>query len=143
MSKWLEPALWHLEYANFDAMWEEVAPHLERALACTIGKAEVTIDQMKLLARSGHYKIVSVRRGEECIGALAVEFVDYPEFRSANVAAMGGKHLVDDRGLWGQFAAWLKRNGASHVEATCRDEVAAVLRRKVRGQSAVFIRGEL
>ncbi len=124
------------------ARWGEVSPMLAAALET--GRGELDIDQLGLLLIQGRAKLlVACDEMGAVHGALAVEFIDYPNYRVGHVIAIGGRGLVESAEAWQQVKDWLKREGCACVQGFAKDSIARLWRR--RGMKTVYqvVRDEL
>lgn len=69
---------------------------------------------------------VAVDEEAKIHGACTVSFLNYPLHRVAFVTTYGGRFLSNDS-VMNQFKALLKAQGATKVQALCRDSVVRLL----------------
>lgn len=113
-----------VERDKLDAAWPRVAPLLARALERSEG--ELDLAQLRLLAVLGRVEIIAALRENDAVkAAWAVEYIDFPNYRVANIVAIGGREVFAHPEAWQQFKAWLKsERGCSKVQGYCPASVA-------------------
>lgn len=124
------------------ARWDEVAPFFSAALAT--GWDELNVEQLYGLLIDGAAILIVARDAAGAVhGALAIEFMNYPNYRVGHVIAIGGRGLVDNAEGWQQVKEWLKREGCRYVQGFASESVARLWRR--RGMKTVYqvVRDEL
>lgn len=109
-----------------DAQWGEVAGFLGAGLLCAEG--ELDLAQLRMLIATGRAQVFVMLADDVITGALAIEPVQYPNFRAANVISAGGKGIYNAQ-FWALFQNWLKSMGYSKVQGYCPPTVARLLRR--------------
>lgn len=109
-----------------DTQWPYVAEYLgDGLLSC---EGEIDLSQLRMMCANGLADIFVVFSNGDIIGALAVETIQYPNFRAANIISAGGKGMYN-RDFWPLFKDWLKALGYSKVQGYCRPGVARLLKR--------------
>ncbi|CAB3928428.1 hypothetical protein [Achromobacter deleyi] len=114
--------LMHFDPTQLDRVWPDVAPLLAAALAK--GEGELDLSQLRMLITSRHAELVLVRAGDDLVGAIAIEFIQYPNYRVANFIATGGRRLFACESDVSQLKTWLKDRGASKIQGYCPPAVA-------------------
>lgn len=129
----------HVQQYQIDEYWPKVEKLLADALSYSQG--EMDVSQLRFsIARGMSSLFVAIEDGT-VTGAAAVEFVNYPNFRSAVIMAIGGvgvvKHFED-------FKQWLKFGGATKMEGCCRPSIVRLWRMKLGMKEAYTVmRGDL
>lgn len=114
--------LTHFDPARLDTVWPEVAPMLNAALSK--GEGELDLSQLRLLITARQAELVLVVDEGALVGAIAIEFMQYPNYRVANFIATGGRRLFARAGDVDQLKAWLKERGATKIQGYCPPAVA-------------------
>jgi hypothetical protein len=131
--------VFHTKQHELDAVWPHVAHYIKSAL--DTGHGEMTADQARYAIAKGMAELFILKTDDKINGAILVEFMNYPNYRVANVIALGGKGVVKD---WAEFKQWLKFGGASYVEGHCFESVAKLWERKLGMKEAYKVmRAEL
>ena len=73
-------------------VWSEVKDFLEASIETNTG--DCTLDQLKLLLTQGLQHLLVGMQEDKIVGAMAVEFVNYPNERVLFITALGGKQVV-------------------------------------------------
>lgn len=115
-----------LNPAFLDQEWPKVSPMLDSGFMYSEG--ELDISQLRMLCARGDAFIMVCMAEGQIIGALALEIVQYPNFRAANVISAGGRGIYNAK-YWEMLRAWLKDMGVSKVQGNCRPSVARLLKR--------------
>ena len=115
--------LYYVEPSQLHTVWDKVSPYLEKAMEHSGG--EYNLDQLKVFLSQGLQALIVFidNANSNIIGAVTVEFINYPNERVAFVTSVGGKALAS-RDLWDQFEAWCKQNGATMVRGAAFESVA-------------------
>lgn len=129
----------HVKQHELDAIWPQVSHYIKSAL--DTGQGEMTVEQARYAIAKGMAELFVLSTDDKINGAVLVEFMNYPNYRVANVIALGGKGVIKD---WDEFKQWLKFGGASYIEGHCFDGVAKLWERKLGMTKAYTVmRGEL
>lgn len=115
----------YVEPDALDQIWGIVASFVERALKHSDG--ELTTDQVRLLLTQRFAHLFVGVRSEVIVGAMVVEFKQYPNYRVANIIAVGGDDMWLDRDMFDRFRTWAKNRGATKIETSCRPAIARLL----------------
>lgn len=111
------------------SVWDKVEPLIQASLDVGFGYA--TIDQVKLMLVKGiQTLLIAVDENNDIAGALAVEFVNYPNERVVFLAELGGKAVVDQSVL-DQVEEWARQNGATRMCAWADDVHARLYKIKL------------
>lgn len=109
-----------------DQEWHKVEGFLSDALDHSEG--ELDVNQLRLLAARGDCDLFAIFHDGALAGCFAVEAIQYPNYRVANVIAAGGK-MICNAEFWAEFSIWLKGLGFSKVQCYCRPSVARMINR--------------
>jgi len=126
---------------RLDEVWPQAAPLLNKALETSDG--ELDLSQLRLLVATGAARLVLGIRDGVVVGAAAVEFVQYPNYRVASVIAIGGVSLLAGRDVFQQLRVWAKTQGASKLQGYCSEAVARLWRRFGMEQTYIVVRCDL
>ena len=122
----------HIQQFELDAVWVQVEQFIQSALDTSQG--EMNASQARYALSKGLAELFVVEVEGKITGAAVVEFLNYPNYRIANVVATGGRGMVKEAD---EFKAWLKRGGATYVEGHCQDAVARLWESKL-GMKKVY-----
>jgi hypothetical protein len=99
-------------------VWPIAAPLLQKAV--DLEPEMITIEQVEYSVRTGRvFLLVWEETDEGIIGAVTVEFIDYPRERVAHVNLMGGKGIVRDH-VFEATKDWMKSCGATKAQCWAR-----------------------
>ena len=99
-------------------VWPIAAPLLQKAV--DLEPEMITIEQVEYSVRTGRvFLLVWEEADEGIIGAVTVEFIDYPRERVAHVNLMGGKGIVRDH-VFEATKDWMKSCGATKAQCWAR-----------------------
>lgn len=118
----------YVELDSLDRVWPVVASFVARALKHSAGELDASQVRLLLTQRQAHL-FVGVRN-EVIVGAMVVEFTQYPNYRVANIIAVGGDDMWLDKAMFDRFRKWAKSKGCSKVETSCRPAVARLLEQR-------------
>jgi len=116
----------HIQQYQLDAVWPYVDKFIQSAL--DTGQGEMNSSQARYALINGMAELFTSNDGDKITGCALVEFVNYPNYRVANVIATGGRGMVKEAD---EFYAWLKQGGASFVEGHCHEGVARLWESKL------------
>ena len=111
------------------AVWPIVEDYLKSALdkGATEESREYNIHHIRAFAASGQWiLLVAMQDDKDIQGAATVSFISYPQHRVAFVTAMGGKFVANPE-VFEQLKDICKEQGATKIQAFCRDSVAKLL----------------
>ena len=107
--------------------WPFIEDHLKEAVEYS--NEDYTLDQVRLFLNMGHWDLlVAVDDGRDILGAGAINFSQSPNHRTAFIALMGGKFIIN-KDLFGQMCKFLKQKGATRVQAQVRPSMERLTRR--------------
>lgn len=129
----------HIQQYQLDSIFPQVEHFIKSALDKGLG--EMNTSQARYALVKGLAELFVTYDGDKITGCGLVEFVNYPNYRIANVIATGGRGMVKEAD---EFKKWLKLGGASYVEGHCDDAVARLWESKLGMKKAYNVmRGEL
>lgn len=135
----MESGVFHVQQFQLDAVWPVVKPLIQSAL--DTGKGEMNADQARYALTKGLAELFVAKTDGSINGVALVEFMNYPNYRAANVIAVGGRGVLKHAE---EFKNWLRLGGASVIEGHCHDGVARLWESKLGMSKAYTImRGEL
>lgn len=105
--------------------WHLVVDMLDGAMAHA--KGEITLDQLKVYLMRGEYLLMVYLDGDKIIGALALEWINYPNDRVLFINAIGGK--TNAICVYKMYS-WAKANGATSVRGSAHESVARLWKMK-------------
>lgn len=112
--------------ANYIAQtWHKVSHMLDRAMEHA--KGEINLDQLKVYLTRGEYQLMIYLADGEIIGALAIEWINYPNDRVMFINAIGGKTRAE---CVNKMFEWAKLNGATSVRGSAHESVARLWKMK-------------
>lgn len=129
-----------VEPQYLDDAWPHVLSYLEKAVPFCEG--EIDTSQMRMLVASGRASLfIAASDRPSVLGAAVVETIQYPNFRVANVVAIGGssRYKLFNEDLWRQFSSQLKSMGYSKIQGYCRPSMARLLRKVVGARDAYIV----
>jgi hypothetical protein len=119
--------LYHIQPYQLPQVWAKAAPLLQKYI--DLEPDYITIEQLEYAIRTGKMcLLVWDEPGEGITGAAAVEFIDFPQYRAAHGAVLGGKNVVKPHVLK-ELVAWMKANGATVAQCLCRDELVPMYKK--------------
>ena len=90
---------------------------------------DYTLDQARLYLNLGHWDLlVAVDSDKQVVGAGAINFSQSANHRTAFIALMGGKFIIN-KDLFGRMCDFLKQKGATRVHAQVRPSMERLTRR--------------
>ena len=103
-------------------VWNTVSPFLDKAMSHSGG--EYNLDHLKLFLTEGRQHLLVVVNDEnKVIGAITVEFINFPDERIAFVSTIGGKMMTGPDN-WAEFEDWCRNNGATMIRGAAFESVA-------------------
>lgn len=116
-----------IQKEHLDMFWNQISPLLEKGLMYC--QDELNIDQLRLLAVQGSIKIaVGLNDQDQIVGAIALEVVNYPNYRCANVVSYGGEDLFASEQDFDVIKRYLKTIGISFIQGWCRPAQARLFK---------------
>lgn len=106
--------------------WPVIGPMLERAMDHAHG--EINLDQLKVYLSNGKYQLILfINDDDQIIGAVASEFINYPNDRCFYILAIGGR---TDKECVMQMFEFAKSQGATIVRGAAHKSVSRLWRMK-------------
>lgn len=99
------------------------------AAALTKGEGELDLSQLRMMITGRQADLVLVVDDGALLGAIAIEYVQYPNYRVANFIATGGRRLFARESDVSQLKIWLRERGVSKIQGYCPPAVARLWRR--------------
>jgi hypothetical protein len=106
-------------------MWPKVSSMLEKAM--NYAKGEISLDQLKVYLIRGEYQLMIYLQDGEIIGAIVIEWINYPNDRVMFINAIGGKTHAD---CVEKMYLWAKSLGATAVRGSAHESVARLWKMK-------------
>lgn len=107
--------------------WPQVEAYLEEAIPYSNG--EYTLDQARMFINMGQWLLlVAVDDNEVVTGASTISFINSPNHRTAFIALMGGKFIIN-KDLFAQLCNVLKQRGATRIQCQVRPSMERLTRR--------------
>lgn len=106
--------LTHIDRRYLDQVWPAVAPILAQAVEKNQGEGDLS--QLRAQIAYGGAELLVWSVDDEVRGAVTVEFKQYPNYRAAHIAYMGGEHYAE---YLDEFKQWAHQQGASVLECLC------------------------
>lgn len=118
-------------------VWDDVKDFLDASIKT--GTGTCTLDQLKLLlAKNYQTLIVGLDKNNKIVGAMTVEFVNYPNARTMFITALGGFGVVTSD-IWKQVEDWAKLQGVTKVSAWCEEAQARLYKQKAGFNTIRFV----
>jgi predicted oxidoreductase (fatty acid repression mutant protein) len=122
----METNLFIVPNTHIHQFWHLAEDHLQRAIET--GNGEFNISQLRQFVAQGSSVLLLIMKDKECLGALTVQWINYPNDRVAYITYIGG--YTDPR-CWEQFVTWVKNNGGTKVQgSTAKQSIVRLWRMK-------------
>jgi hypothetical protein len=106
--------LYQIPPAQLPLVWDKAAPLLQKAI--DLEPEMITIEQVEYAVRTGQtFLLVWDEPDQGIVGAVTVEFIDYPRERVAHVNLMGGKGVVRAH-VFEEAMDWMRSFGATKAQ---------------------------
>ena len=113
---------------NIYNVWEDVKEYLNASINVSTG--DCTLEQLKLLlVRGDQTLLVSTDEKGKLTGAMAVEFINYPNNRVMFITTLGGNGIVNNE-TFSQVESWARMQGATKVSAWAQEAQARLYKMK-------------
>lgn len=122
--------------------WPQCAPLLERGLADSEGEMGAEDLLQLLLAKQG-FMLIGVDSAEIVRVAMALQFHKFPNYKVAHIYSIGGRGVLDNRRHWASIKAWMKEQGASKVQGSCKPAQARLWQRLGLKQAYSIMRQDI
>jgi|TARA_R100000908_G_C3752524_1_gene146995 hypothetical protein len=119
-----------VQRVNFDKVyevWNGVKDFLEASIET--GTGDCTLEQLKLLLTQGKQQLLVGIQDNKIVGAMTVEFINYPNERVMFITALGGKQVVSKE-VFSQVEDWAKTQGATKSAAWAKESQARLYTQK-------------
>lgn len=115
-------------HANFvQQTWPAVGGMLERALEFSGG--EYSAEHLRMMVVRGEQQLFVVVEDGRIIGAITVEFANFPNDRVAFITAIGGR-LIARQDLFDELKSVLRQQGCTKIKGEAREAVARLWHQK-------------
>ena len=114
-----------VRYVNdfeLNVIWPQIKGFIDAALV--FARGEINADQVRYAVVKRIAELFITEKDGKVTGAVVVEFINYPNYRVANIIATGGKGVMENLT---DFKALLKVGGASYIDSHVRDSMAKML----------------
>lgn len=108
-------------------IWKDVEGYLKASIETNTG--DCTIDQLKVLLVEGKQTLLLGIEDDKIVGAMTVEFVNYPNERVMFITALGGRGIVNNE-TFSQVETWAKLQGATKSAAWAKEAQARLYQQK-------------
>lgn len=127
---------------HIQQIWDKVEPFLKGAEEKS-GAAEYSLEHIRMYLATGQWQLLAVvDENNALIGAIAVNFINYPLDRVAFITAIGGKSISTKEG-YDSMCQVLKAYGATKVQGVARESVARLWKRLGFEERAVLVEAKL
>ena len=103
--------------------WHLFEPLLAPVFDGKAGNGEVTLEQLRMMLGRGSQHLISIENDGELIGALTIQFINYPNKRIALGTAFGGRGITTQE-VMDRVKVWCKGMGASEFRTYAKDAQA-------------------
>ena len=118
-------SVYHIEPEFIHRVWADAAEFLRE---CEQYGDEYTIDQLKVDVVAGRTHLLVMADPEKVVGALLIDFINYPNKRVGFIKAYGGV-LTTTEQVWADVADWMRKRGATATQCAVRDSVARLIQK--------------
>ena len=108
-------------------VWNEVEDYLKASIETNTG--DCTLEQLKGLLVSNAQTLLVAMNNDKIVGAMTVEFINYPNERVMFITALGGKGIVNNT-TFSQVEKWAKMQGATKSTAWAQGAQARLYKNK-------------
>ena len=108
-------------------VWNEVEDYLKASIETNTG--DCTLEQLKGLLVSNAQTLLVAMNNDKIVGAMTVEFINYPNERVMFITALGGKGIVNNT-TFSQVEKWAKMQGATKSAAWAQEAQARLYKNK-------------
>jgi hypothetical protein len=107
---------------TLDEFWPKSEHYLEAGLGMSFG--EMSVSQLRLLLAQGNANLICLHNSEkQVVGAFAVQFINFPNYRLAHIISIGGQGLLNSgnaNDVMLLIKKWLKDQGATKLQGYCQ-----------------------
>jgi hypothetical protein len=104
---------------ELSAYWPQCEPLLELGLVGSEGELNARHLLPMLQAPPG-FLLVGVDAAGTVHTAMALQLQTYPHYTVAHIFSIGGRWVLANRRHWADIKTWLKQQGASKVQGSCK-----------------------
>jgi hypothetical protein len=115
-------------------IWPVVGEMIDRAMQHA--KGEINTDQLKVFLARGEHQLMVFVDDLKIIGAIAFEWINYPNDRVMHINAIGGKTTPE---CVCKMFAWAKAQGATSVRGSAHESVARLWRMKYGMETIYYV----
>ena len=105
--------------------WGVVGEMVDKAMK--YAKGEITTDQLRVYLARGEYQLMVYLEDEKIVGAVVIEWINYPNDRVMFINAIGGKTTQEHVT---KMFDWAKHMGATAVRGSAHKAVARLWKMK-------------
>ena len=117
---------------RLEQLWPQLHPLFDKCIKKALHGEFVSFDIKQLALDNKAHIFIFADESDVVHMALALEFINFPRLRAANLRALGGKNLV---GFSEQFFAglkwWLKLSGVQVLDAMVSNSMRRLLTNKL------------
>ena len=113
--------------AKIYGIWDDIKDFLDASVK--VGSGDYTLEQLKGLLVSNAQTLLVVVKEDNIIGAITIEFINYPNDRVMFITALGGKGIVNSK-TFSQVEKWAKMQGATKSAAWAQEAQARLYKNK-------------
>jgi len=117
-------------------IWSEIEHYLKASIETSTG--DCTLDQLKVLLVEGKQTLLIGLENDKIVGAMTVEFINYPNERVMFITELGGKGIVNDE-TFSQVETWAKMQGATKSAAWAKEAQARLYKQKAGFQTMRYV----
>lgn len=113
-----------------DKFWNVASPFLHEGLLMCEG--ELNIHHLRMMVANGQIILLLIQdlETDNIKGAMAIEIMNYPGFRAANILSYGGYNLFADIDDFDYLKSELKKAGISQLQGWCKPAQARLFKSK-------------
>lgn len=108
--------------------WPQCSPLLAKGLSDSEGEIGVA-HLLQLLQSDQCFLLAGVDTSGAVHAAMALQFQKYPHYTVAHIYSIGGRWVMANRMHWDGIKAWMKEQGASKVQGSCKPAQARLWQR--------------
>ena len=117
-------------------VWGEVEGFLSASIATNTG--DCTLGQLKTLLVKGEQSLLVGVEESKILGAMTVQFINYPNERVMFITALGGKGIVNNN-TFSQVEEWARTQGATKSAAWAQEIQARLYKQKAGFNTVRFV----
>jgi|TARA_R110001583_G_scaffold17604_2_gene70991 hypothetical protein len=109
-------------------LWDDVKDFLDASVK--VGSGDYTLEQLKGLLASNAQTLLIVVKEDKIIGAITIEFINYPNDRVMFITNCGGKNIVNAE-TFNQIEEWGRSQGATKARSYAKDSQSKLYLQKL------------